>query len=162
GTQVNQNLRYKLLLGKGSFAAVYQSDLYDHSKNVIQVAVKVFHKNRIQTHLYHDKKLTSVEYERELLNDIHQYGPHPNILKYIGCVEPENWLVFEYMPNGTLRAFIKARRNNNNELIPFALQFRFLTDLFKGLAHLHKNKILHRDLKSANLLLDDQYTLKIA
>nr|KAJ0218571.1 hypothetical protein LSAT_V11C300127450 [Lactuca sativa] len=75
---------------------------------------------------------------------------------------PELLLVLEYMPNGSLDKFLwgeaKGRWN-------WKQRFNIIFGIARGLAHLHHEfhvKIIHRDIKSANILIDDDFQPKIA
>ena len=75
------------------------------------------------------------------------------------CVEPGHYaMVMDYMSKGSLYNVL----HDTKEELPWnPLRFRIAIDIFKGLAYLHAEKILHRDLKSLNVLLDQDYHAKI-
>ncbi len=76
--------------------------------------------------------------------------PHPNVVRLIGaCTNPGMAIVYEYMPQGTLFHALRSQ-------LPLSLRDRLnlALDCAKGLQHLHNNSILHRDIKSHNILLD--------
>jgi len=88
---------------------------------------------------------------------------HPNILLYIGgCISgPKHFLITEYCENGNLFEFLHGEKNNelnNIERLNFALE------IAKGINYLHSFNppILHRDLKSLNILLNSNFNIKIA
>lgn len=89
---------------------------------------------------------------------------HPNILLYIGaCTSgPHYFLVTEYCENGNLFDFLHTQVKKNN--LPFKDRVRIATEIAKGVNYLHSFNppILHRDLKSLNILLDKNLTVKIA
>ncbi|DAZ97480.1 TPA: hypothetical protein N0F65_009963 [Lagenidium giganteum] len=82
---------------------------------------------------------------------------HPNVVLFLGAAvsPPRYCLVFEYMQNGTLTDLIRARKSP----IDF---FRIAREIAMGMNYLHLCSIMHRDLKSGNVLLDAHGTVKIS
>lgn len=84
------------------------------------------------------------------------------------CIETqgrqlERLLVFEYMPNGNLRDCLDAR--GGKEPMDWETRVRIALGAAKGLEYLHEAaapRILHRDIKSTNILLDDNYRAKVS
>lgn len=102
---------------------------------------------------------------------------HPNVTKFIGAtmgsselhIQAENGqiampsniccVVVEYLPGGALKTFlIKNRRRK----LAFKVVVQLALDLARGLSYLHSEKIVHRDVKTENMLLDKNRTVKIA
>ncbi|CAA2979116.1 serine threonine- kinase HT1-like [Olea europaea subsp. europaea] len=102
---------------------------------------------------------------------------HPNVTKFIGAtmgsselnVQTENGhigmpsniccVVVEYLPGGALKSYlIKNRRKK----LTFKVVVQIALDLARGLCYLHSQKIVHRDVKTENMLLDKNRTVKIA
>jgi len=86
---------------------------------------------------------------------------HPNVVLFMGaCVrKPDLCIIMEFMELGTLFDLI------HNELvsdIPFVLSLKLMHQAAKGMHFLHSSGIVHRDLKSPNLLLNRQWNLKVA
>ncbi|EEF44886.1 protein kinase atmrk1, putative [Ricinus communis] len=102
---------------------------------------------------------------------------HPNVTKFIGAtmgssdlhIQTENGhigmpsniccVVVEYCPGGALKSYlIKNRRRK----LAFKVVIQLALDLARGLSYLHSQKIVHRDVKTENMLLDKTRTVKIA
>ncbi|KAL0342824.1 UNVERIFIED_CONTAM: Serine/threonine-protein kinase STY13 [Sesamum calycinum] len=102
---------------------------------------------------------------------------HPNVTKFIGAtmgssdlnIQTENGhigmpsniccVVVEYLPGGALKSYlIKNRRKK----LAFKVVVQMALDLARGLSYLHSQKIVHRDVKTENMLLDKTRTVKIA
>lgn len=106
---------------------------------------------------------------------------HPNVTKFIGASmgttnlkipsqsatsDSHNSLpsraccvVVEYLPGGTLKKFLIR---NKRKKLAFKVVIQIALDLARGLSYLHSKKIVHRDVKTENMLLDANRTLKIA
>ncbi|PIA59777.1 hypothetical protein AQUCO_00400579v1 [Aquilegia coerulea] len=98
--------------------------------------------------------------EIELLSRVH----HKNLVSLVGfCFEQgEQMLVYEYMPNGTLRDSLSGR---SGIYLDWKRRLRITLGSARGLAYLHElanPPIIHRDIKSTNILLDENLTAKVA
>ncbi|XP_033699059.1 receptor-interacting serine/threonine-protein kinase 2 isoform X2 [Tursiops truncatus] len=86
------------------------------------------------------------------------------ILPILGiCNEPEFLgIVTEYMPNGSLNELL--HRKNEYPDVPWPLRFRILHEIALGVNYLHNMNppLLHHDLKTQNILLDNEFHVKIA
>ena len=135
------------LLGEGGYGTVH----HGHWQN-IEVAIK-------QLHL---KKLTS-----SLLEDFKQEAAlmakcrFPYVTELYGvCTEVNHYaLVMAYLPKGSLYEVL----HNTNESLPWnPIRWEISVEIGKGLAYLHGQQIVHRDVKSLNVLLDENYHAKIS
>ncbi|AGF85754.1 tyrosine kinase family protein [Moumouvirus goulette] len=86
---------------------------------------------------------------------------HPNVVLFMGASThpPKMCIVMEYMSLGSLYEIL------DNELIleiPFALKLKIAYQASKGMHFLHSSGIVHRDLKSLNLLLDSKWNVKVS
>lgn len=86
---------------------------------------------------------------------------HPNVVRFIGaCRKPMVWcIVTEYAKGGSVRQFLTRRRNRS---VPLKLAVKQALDVAKGMAYVHDLGFIHRDLKSDNLLISEDKSIKIA
>ncbi|KAL8124723.1 calcium/calmodulin-regulated receptor-like kinase 2 isoform X2 [Apium graveolens] len=140
---------FTTILGQGAFGPVYKAKMPSGD----MVAVKV---------LASDSKQGEKEFQTEvsLLGRLH----HRNLVNLVGyCVDKgAHMLIYEFMSNGSLATFLydeEKRTLNWEERLQIAL------DISHGLEYLHDGAVpavIHRDLKSANILLDHFYRAKVA
>jgi len=132
-------------IGGGGFGDVYRG-----TWNFAPVAVKVLH----QQHLSPD---VQSEFQREasLMVGLR----HPNIIQLYGvCLEPGHYgMVMELMPKGSLFDVL----HNADERLDWKIRWEIGMDVGQGLSVLHAQGILHRDLKSLNVLLDGNLRAKL-
>ena len=129
-------------LGQGAFGEVH---LAIHNNQ--QVAVKKFL----------SFKPEQIAKEIKAFRDLN----HPNIIKFLGKYEQDKktHLIMEYAENGSLEDFIKENKDLDHD---WELNRKLMLQITEGLAYLHNKKIVHRDLKSANILLDKDDNVKLA
>lgn len=86
---------------------------------------------------------------------------HPAIVKYIGCIleHPNLAIVTEYVPNGNVFDLLYLRRIN----LPAAIRLRIATTVGMAIQYMHSCDpvVIHRDLKTQNLVLDADYNVKL-
>ncbi|KAH1143142.1 hypothetical protein GLYMA_12G143000v4 [Glycine max] len=137
-------------LGQGGFGPVYKGILPDGQ----EIAVKRLSK-------------TSGQGLDEFKNEVMLVAKlqHRNLVKLLGCSiqQDEKLLVYEFMPNRSLDYFIfdSTRRT----LLGWAKRFEIIGGIARGLLYLHQDsrlKIIHRDLKTGNVLLDSNMNPKIS
>ncbi|KAJ4850287.1 putative leucine-rich repeat receptor-like protein kinase imk3 [Turnera subulata] len=136
------------IMGKSTYGTVYKATLEDGS----QVAVK-----RLR------EKITRGQ--REFETEVNVLGKirHPNLLAmrayYLGP-KGEKLLVFDYMPKGSLATFLHARGPDTP--VNWPTRMRIAQGMTRGLFYLHNNEnIIHGNLTSNNVLIDDQTNAKI-
>lgn len=85
---------------------------------------------------------------------------HKNIVQFIGASTrpPGLCIVTEYMAGGSLFDFL----HKQNDVLKLSTVLRLAIDISKGMNYLHRNNIVHRDLKTANVLMDENEVVKIA
>lgn len=137
-------------VGQGGYGKVYKGTL---AAGTI-VAIKRAQEGSLQG----EKEFLT---EIELLSRLH----HRNLVSLIGFCdeEGEQMLVYEFMPNGTLRDNLSAAKSK--EPMSFALRVRIALGSAKGILYLHTEAnppIFHRDIKASNILLDSKFTAKVA
>jgi serine/threonine protein kinase len=84
---------------------------------------------------------------------------HENIVRYLGCsVEDNTFNIFlEYIPGGSIASVIKKFSSLNENVIR-----RYTKQILMGLEYLHSHQIIHRDIKGANILVDNKGVIKLA
>ncbi len=92
--------------------------------------------------------------EIELLSSFN----HRNIVKYLGTHKDQyKFSIFlEYVPGGSLERIYKTYPMNENLIQIYTKQ------ILEGIEYLHANNVIHRDIKAANILLDQRGTCKLA
>ncbi|EEF30952.1 Protein kinase APK1A, chloroplast precursor, putative [Ricinus communis] len=104
---------------------------------------------------------------KEWLAEVNYLGQfsHPNLVKLIGyCLEDEHrLLVYEFMPRGSLENHL-FRRGSYFQPLSWNLRLKVALGAAKGLAFLHsaENKVIYRDFKTSNILLDSNYNAKLS
>lgn len=137
-------------LGHGGFGPVYKGLM----PNGQEVAVKKLSLNSRQG-------LREFTNEVKLLLKIQ----HKNLVTLLGCCAegPEKMLVYEYLPNKSLDYFLFDK--NKSPLLDWSKRFQIVTGVARGLLYLHEEapeRIIHRDIKASNILLDEQLNPKIS
>ncbi|KAE8645797.1 hypothetical protein Csa_017046 [Cucumis sativus] len=135
------------ILGKGGFGKVYKGRLADGSL----VAVKRLKEERAE--------VGELQFQAEV--EMISMAVHRNLLRLNGfCMSPtERLLVYPYMANGSLASCLRERKQSQPPL-NWAIRKQVALGAARGLEYLHNHcdpKIIHRDVKAANILLDDEY-----
>ncbi|ONI08384.1 hypothetical protein PRUPE_5G174600 [Prunus persica] len=101
-----------------------------------------------------EKQFTS---EVALLFRLH----HPNIISFVAaCKKPPVFcIITEYLCGGSLRKYLHQQEPHS---VPLSLVVKLALDIARGMQYLHSQSILHRDLKSENLLLGEDMSVKVA
>ncbi|CAL5200787.1 unnamed protein product [Lathyrus oleraceus] len=137
-------------IGEGGFGPVYRGILVDG----LEIAVKRLSKNSGQG-------LNEFKNEVKLIAKLQ----HRNLVKLLGCCldEEEKMLVYEYMPNSSLDSFIFDKLKS--QILDWSKRFDIICGIARGLVYLHQDsrlRIIHRDLKASNVLLDKELNPKIS
>ncbi|KAI3456149.1 hypothetical protein Pfo_012812 [Paulownia fortunei] len=134
-------------VGIGFFGEVFRG-----SWNGLEVGIKVF--------LEQDLTVENIE---DFCNEISILSRirHPNVILFLGActMPPRLSLVTEYMEMGSLYYLIHA--SGLKKKLSWQRRLKMLCDICRGLMSIHRMKIVHRDLKSANCLVNKHWTVKI-
>ncbi|KAE9601497.1 hypothetical protein Lal_00040533 [Lupinus albus] len=134
-------------IGQGSCGTVYHALWYGSD-----VAVKVFSKQE-----YSDDVIMSFRQEVSVMKRLR----HPNILLFMGAVTSPQRLciVTEFLPRGSLCRLL----HRNTSKLDWRRRVHMALDIARGINYLHHSNppIIHRDLKSSNLLVDKNWTVKV-
>ncbi|XP_031499254.1 cysteine-rich receptor-like protein kinase 15 [Nymphaea colorata] len=134
--------------GQGGFGPVYKGEL-----NGRPVAVKRLSQNSLQG-------------LKEFMNEVILIPKlqHKNLVRLLGCCleRGEKLLVYEFMPNGSLDAFLKGKKRKS---LDWKRRFNIIMGAARGILYLHQDSrlnVIHRDLKAGNVLLDEEMKAKIS
>ena len=141
--------RYHIIapLGEGGMAVVYKA--FD-TRLECEVAIKFIRKENV---LPNQLEKMTARFEREAKRMAKFL--HPNIIKVMDYGEYEGfpYLVMPYLPGGTLKEMLKARRGKP---MPYQEAVHILLPLARALEYAHELDTIHRDVKPANILLTDK------
>ncbi|KAL0915265.1 hypothetical protein M5K25_015668 [Dendrobium thyrsiflorum] len=138
------------ILGEGGFGCVYKASFNEGSLAAV-------------------KKLDGggLESERMFDNELNFFGRirHPNIVSLLGyCIHGESrFFVYEFLPNGSLESLLHGSSHGSS--LTWHLRMKIALDTARGLEYLHETcnpPVIHRDLKSSNILLDAEFNAKIS
>ncbi|KAK4594746.1 hypothetical protein RGQ29_018450 [Quercus rubra] len=137
-------------LGEGGFGEVYMGELLTGQK----IAIKRLSINSRQG-------ILEFKNELKLISKLQ----HMNLVKLLGfCLHgEERMLIYEYMPNKSLDSFLFDA--NKSKLLDWQKRFSIIEGVAQGLLYLHKYsrlRVIHRDLKASNILLDENMNPKIS
>ncbi|GMY37024.1 G-type lectin S-receptor-like serine/threonine-protein kinase RKS1 [Fagus crenata] len=137
-------------LGEGGFGSVFKGEL----PNGQHIAVKRLSKSSGQG---------KEEFKNEVM--LITKLQHRNLVKIFGCCiqEEEQMLIYEYMPNKSLDSFIFD--HTRSSMLNWRKRFEIIDGIVRGILYLHQDsrlRIIHRDLKTSNVLLDAEMNPKIS
>nr|POE61342.1 isoform 2 of lysm domain receptor-like kinase 3 [Quercus suber] len=131
-------------LGQGGFGSVYYAELRGEKAAIKKMDMQA------------SKEFLS---ELKVLTNVH----HLNLVRLIGyCVEGSLFLVYEYIENGNLSQHLHSSRRDP---LPWSTRVNIALDSARGLEYIHEYTVpvyIHRDIKSANILIDEKFRGKVA
>ncbi|RZB71043.1 LRR receptor-like serine/threonine-protein kinase RPK2 [Glycine soja] len=142
--QATGNFNAGNCIGNGGFGATYKAEI---SPGIL-VAVKRLAVGRFQG-------VQQFHAEIKTLGRLH----HPNLVTLIGyhACETEMFLIYNYLSGGNLEKFIQER---STRAVDWKILYKIALDIARALAYLHDTcvpRVLHRDVKPSNILLDDDF-----
>ncbi|KAL0284512.1 UNVERIFIED_CONTAM: Calmodulin-binding receptor-like cytoplasmic kinase [Sesamum calycinum] len=149
--KATRNFSPSFKIGQGGFGTVYKGQLGDGTLVAVKRAKKIVY----------DKHL-GVEFQSEV--QTLAKVEHLNLVKFYGFLEheEERILVVEYVPNGTLREHLDCVHGN---VLDFASRLDIAIDVAHAITYLHMytdHPVIHRDIKSSNILLTENLRAKVA
>ncbi|KAE9415429.1 hypothetical protein Angca_006847 [Angiostrongylus cantonensis] len=137
-------------IGNGAFGSVYLAYDVDTGRDLAVKKIPLIPDNRELS-----REVQGLEFDVQELGRLQ----HPRIVQYLGVQKTsDRILIFmEYMTGGSLKEHIVLVGSLSNVVAK-----KYTSQVLEGLAFLHKNHIIHRDIKSANILRDSLGNVKIA
>ncbi|CAK9166179.1 unnamed protein product [Ilex paraguariensis] len=143
-----KNFSDRSLIGEGKFGEVYKGLLHDG----MLVAIKKRPGAPTREFIEEVRYLSSIQ--------------HRNLVSLLGyCQESDQQiLVYEYIPNGSVSIHLYGSGQVSQEKLEFKHRLSIALGAAKGLAHLHSisPRLLHKDFKTANVLVDENFIAKVA
>ncbi|KAK4284889.1 hypothetical protein QN277_001661 [Acacia crassicarpa] len=141
-----KHLKYGNKVASGSFGELFRGTYCSQD-----VAIKVLKAEDV-----------SLDWKKEFSQEVYimRKVRHKNVVQFIGaCTKPPHFcIVTEFMSGGSVYDFLHKQKG----VFKFPSLLRVAIDVSKGMNYLHQNNIIHRDLKAANLLMDENHVVKVA
>ncbi|XP_022739080.1 LEAF RUST 10 DISEASE-RESISTANCE LOCUS RECEPTOR-LIKE PROTEIN KINASE-like 1.2 isoform X2 [Durio zibethinus] len=147
--EATNNFDSDMELGDGGFGTVYYGELRDGRA----VAVKRLYENNY-------RRVEQFMNEVEMLTRLR----HQNLVILYGCTSRhsrELLLVYEYVPNGTVADHLHGERAKPGAL-SWSIRLEIAIETANALRYLHASDTIHRDVKTNNILLDNNFRVKVA
>ncbi|KAL8259759.1 hypothetical protein R6Q59_027712 [Mikania micrantha] len=169
--KATENFNKKYWIGSGGYGQVYKAELehFDSSMMKCKKESQLPKKRSTVAIKYITNNKEDTQGEQGFIAEIETLSTcnHPNIVSFLGfCHEPPHMiLVYELLSNGSLDDYLGTQGKMTN--LTWVQRIKICIDIARGLNYIHtamenKQKIIHRDIKSGNILLDDTWKAKIA
>ncbi|KAD3337414.1 hypothetical protein E3N88_32934 [Mikania micrantha] len=168
--KATENFNKKYWIGSGGYGEVYKAELEHFDSSVMKDEKESqLPKKRSAVAIKCITNKEDTQGEQGFIAEIETLSTcmHPNIVSLLGfCHEPPHMiLVYELLSNGSLDDYLGTQGKMAN--LTWVQRIKICIDIARGLNYIHtimenKQKIIHRDIKSANILLDDTWKAKIA
>ncbi|KAK4423228.1 Salt tolerance receptor-like cytoplasmic kinase [Sesamum alatum] len=137
-------VEFSVVVGRGGFSTVYLAEFRDSSRAAVKVQCG-------------GGQRLSRAYRQEL--EILRRLRHDSIVKLLGYCDDreEGILILEYVSNGNLQ----EKLHGSNTFLPWKRRMAVAFQLAQAMAYLHRNGIIHGDIKASNILLDDDLNCKL-
>ncbi|KAH9693588.1 serine/threonine-protein kinase STY46 [Citrus sinensis] len=139
-------LKFEHKIVSGSYCDLYKGAFFSQD-----VAIKVLTNEHLNENI-----------RREFAQEVHimRKVRHMNVVQFIGaCTRPPRlFIVTEFMSGGSIYDYLHKQKCG----LKLPLLLRVAIDVSKGMNYLHRNNIIHRDLKAANLLMNENGVVKVA
>ncbi|XP_041012334.1 serine/threonine-protein kinase STY46 isoform X2 [Juglans microcarpa x Juglans regia] len=141
-----KHLKFENKIASGSYGDLCKGTYYSQ-----EVAIKVLKPERVDSDMQR-------EFAQEVF--ILRKVRHKNVVQFIGaCTKPPSvCIVTEFMSGGSVYDYLHKQKG----VFKLPSLLKVAIDVSKGMNYLHQNNIIHRDLKAANLLMDDNEVVKVA
>jgi serine/threonine protein kinase len=145
---------YKILdkLGEGGMGVVYKARDMKLDRDV---ALKFLPADLLET----SEHITRFELEAKAISALNH--PHIATIYDVDEAEGRKYIVLEYLPGGTLKSKLRRLASDRKEL-PLSEVLGFAIQIAEALSHAHRHQIIHRDVKTDNLMLTEEGTVKLA
>lgn len=140
------HVKFECKIASGSYGDLYKGTYYGQ-----EVAIKILKPERLNSEL-------QKEFAQEVY--IMRKVRHKNVVQFIGACtrSPNLCIVTEFMSGGSVYDYLHKKKG----VFKLPALLKVAIDVSKGMSYLHQNNIIHRDLKAANLLLDENEVVKVA
>ncbi|XP_054786507.1 serine/threonine-protein kinase STY46-like [Prosopis cineraria] len=141
-----KHLKYGNKIASGSFGELFRGTYCSQD-----VAIKVLKAENL-----------SSDWKKEFAQEVYimRKVRHKNVVQFIGaCTKPPHFcIITEFMCGGSVYDYLHKQKG----VFKFPTLLKVAIDVSKGMNYLHQNDIIHRDLKAANLLMDENHVVKVA
>ncbi|CAK64142.1 unnamed protein product (macronuclear) [Paramecium tetraurelia] len=138
------------VIGEGGYGVVHKGKWLGQD-----VAIKSYGKRKSQGNLKYKLQMADFLKEVEVISNLR----HPNIVLYMGvCIRKQNYyLITEYLEEGSLFDHLHKKKTHIDQ----KALMQIVEDIALGMNYLHGRKVMHCDLKSSNVLIDQNWNVKL-